>query len=203
MGFPDGTSSEEPAFQHRRHKRLGFGPWVGKIPWRRAWQPTPVSLPGEFRGQRSLAGFSPWGRNESDTTEALMHPCFFLLYTMIYWENGNIWYTQVNWMNSGASIWSLVHPWFRTSLFVAVVYLLSCVWFFATPWTVAHHTPLSMGFSRQEDWSGLPFPFPSALPGSGIEPGYLALQVDSLPLSHLGNPQNFITFSYYTVITRN
>ena len=108
MGLPDGTSSEETACQHRRHKRLGFGPWVGKIPWRRAWQPTPVSLPGEFHGQRSLAGYSPWGRNESDTTEALMHPCFFLLYTMIYWENGNIWYTQVNWMNSGASIWSLV-----------------------------------------------------------------------------------------------
>ena len=42
--------------------------WVGKIPWRPAWQPTPVFLPGEFHGQRSLAGYSPWGRNESDTT---------------------------------------------------------------------------------------------------------------------------------------
>ena len=44
---------------------------VGKIPWRRAWQPTPVFLPGESRGQRSLAGYSPWGRKESDTTEQL------------------------------------------------------------------------------------------------------------------------------------
>ena len=77
MGFPDGASSEEPACQHRRLKRLRFHPWVGKIPWRRAWQPTPVSLPGELHGQRSLAGYSPWGRKESDTTEALMHPCFF------------------------------------------------------------------------------------------------------------------------------
>ena len=52
-----------------RRKRLGFDPWAGKIPWRRKWQPTPVYLPGEFHGQRSLAGYSPWCREESDTTE--------------------------------------------------------------------------------------------------------------------------------------
>ena len=40
----------------------GFDPWVGKIPWRRAWQPTPVFLPGESHGQGSLVGYSPWGR---------------------------------------------------------------------------------------------------------------------------------------------
>ena len=43
-------------------KRFGFDPWVGKIPWRKAWQPTPVRLPGEFHRQRSLAGYSPRGR---------------------------------------------------------------------------------------------------------------------------------------------
>ena len=53
--------------------RPGFDPWVGKIPWRRAWQPTPVSLPGESHGQRSLAGYSPWGGKESDRTERLTH----------------------------------------------------------------------------------------------------------------------------------
>ena len=42
----------------------GFDPWVGKIPWRRKWQPTPVFLLGEFHGQRSLAGYSPWGRKD-------------------------------------------------------------------------------------------------------------------------------------------
>ena len=47
--------------------------WVGKIPWRRTWQPTPVFLPGESYGQRSLAGYSPWGGKESDTTEATEH----------------------------------------------------------------------------------------------------------------------------------
>ena len=49
---------------------LGFNPWVGKIPWRRAWQPTPVFLPGESHEQRALAGFSPWVCKESDMSEA-------------------------------------------------------------------------------------------------------------------------------------
>ena len=58
--------------------------------------------------------------------------------------------------------------------------LLSCVRFFATPRTVAHQAPLSMDFSRQEYWSGLPFPSPVDLPDSGMKPGSPALQVDSL-----------------------
>ena len=49
---------------------------MGKIPWRRAWQPTPAFLPGESQGQRSLTGYSPWGRKELDTTERLStHMC--------------------------------------------------------------------------------------------------------------------------------
>ena len=52
-------------------RRPGFDPWVRKIPWRRKWQPTPVLLPGKSHGQRSLVGYSPWGRKESDTTEQL------------------------------------------------------------------------------------------------------------------------------------
>ena len=54
-------------------RRPRFKPCVGKIPWRRKWQPTPVVLPGEFHGQRSLAGYSPWGHKEQDTTEQLTH----------------------------------------------------------------------------------------------------------------------------------
>ena len=50
-----------------------------------------------------------------------------------------------------------------------------------TPWTVAYQVPPSMGFSRQEYWSGLPFPSPGDLPDPGIEPGSLALQTDALP----------------------
>ena len=63
-GFPGGTS-----WQYRRHKTHRFYPWARKIPWRSAWQPTPVLVPGESHGQRGLAGYSPQGRKESDTTE--------------------------------------------------------------------------------------------------------------------------------------
>ena len=58
---------------------------------------------------------------------------------------------------------------------------LSHVRLFMTPWTVACQAPLSMGFSRQEYWSGLPFPSPGDLPDPGIEPGSPMLQADSLP----------------------
>ena len=47
----------------------GCDPWVGKMLWSRKWQPVPVFLPGKFHGQKSLAGYSPWGRKESDATE--------------------------------------------------------------------------------------------------------------------------------------
>ena len=50
---------------------IWFDPWVRKIPWRTEWLPTAVFWPGEFHGQRSLAGYSPWGCKESDTTERL------------------------------------------------------------------------------------------------------------------------------------
>ena len=52
-----------------------FDPWVRKIPWRRTWHPTAIFLPGESRGQRSLAGYSPWDRKELDTTERLNNSC--------------------------------------------------------------------------------------------------------------------------------
>ena len=54
-----GTIGKEPACQSRRHERCRFDPWVRELPWRRTWQPTPVCLPGESHGQRSLVGYSP------------------------------------------------------------------------------------------------------------------------------------------------
>ena len=68
------------------------------------------------------------------------------------------------------------------------VKLLSRVRLFATPWTVAYQAPLSMGFSRQECWSGLPFPSPGDLPDPGIEPGSPTLQTDALPSEPPGKP---------------
>ena len=68
-----GAGGKEPACQRRRQERRSFNPWVGKIPWRRAWPPTPVFLPGESHGQRSLAGHSPWDWKELDTAEQLTY----------------------------------------------------------------------------------------------------------------------------------
>ena len=68
------------------------------------------------------------------------------------------------------------------------VKLLSRVQLFATPWTGAYQVPLSMGFSRQESWSGLPFSFPEDLPDPGIEPGSPALQADALTSEPPGKP---------------
>ena len=71
-GVSDGKESNCKKKKKRiqlQYRRPRFKPWVGKIPWRRAWQPSPVFLPGEFHGQRSLAGYCPWGHKESDMTE--------------------------------------------------------------------------------------------------------------------------------------
>ena len=69
MGFPGGPSSKESTHWYRR---LTFDSWVGKIPWRRAQQPTPVFLPGESHGQKSLEGYGPQGCKEC-MTEATQH----------------------------------------------------------------------------------------------------------------------------------
>ena len=60
-GKSSSTNGKEPTGQCRRCKSCGFDPWVGRIPWRKSWQPTPVFFPGESHGQSSLAGNSPWG----------------------------------------------------------------------------------------------------------------------------------------------
>ena len=75
-GFVGGAVRKESACQCRKCRRCGFYPWVRKIPWRRAWQLTPVFLPGKFHEQRSLAGYSPWGCKELDMTEHLSTSSF-------------------------------------------------------------------------------------------------------------------------------
>ena len=78
---------------------------------------------------------------------------------------------------------------YRSKLYVKVkVKLLSHVRLFATPWTVAYQAFPSMGFSRQECWSGLPFPSPRDLPHLGFEPGSPTLQADTLPSEPPGKP---------------
>ena len=80
VGFPGGDGGKELICQCRRRKRCGFSPWVGKIPWRRAWQPTPGFLPGESHRQRSPVGCSPWGRKSHTWLKQLsMNACLSLL----------------------------------------------------------------------------------------------------------------------------
>ena len=80
VGFRGGASGKESVWQWRRQKRHRFGPRVGKIPWRKTWQPTPGFLSEESHGQRSLAGYSPWGHQELGTIEPLS---IYMYYTEI------------------------------------------------------------------------------------------------------------------------
>ena len=88
--FPGGTSGKEPACQCRRLGRCEFDPWVGKIPWRKKWQPTPLFLSRESHGRRSLAGYSPWCPKSwtrlSDRTHTHTHYHFViqLHYTLLH-----------------------------------------------------------------------------------------------------------------------
>ena len=91
-----------------------------------------------------VAGYSPWGHKELDTTEQL--------------STAHVDICKVK----------------------VKVKSLRCVRLFATPWTVAYQAPLSLGFSRQQYWSGLPFPSPGDLPNPGIKPRSPALQTDGL-----------------------
>ena len=82
--FPGGSDGKESACNAGD---LGSHAWVGKIPWRREWQPTPVFLPGESHRQRSLVDYSPWGRKESDTTKQLTLALSFFFFFSV--ERGN------------------------------------------------------------------------------------------------------------------
>ena len=77
-------------------RETGFNPWVGKISWRRKWQPTPVPLPGKSDGRRSLVGYSPWGRKEPDMTEQL----HFTSLHFIESEDYFVWYSHFDNINS-------------------------------------------------------------------------------------------------------
>ena len=89
LGFPGGASDKESICQCRRRKRHEFHPQVRKIPWRKAWQPTPAFLPRESHGQRSLVGYSPWVTKSRTELKRLSIPAFIsvlwnsLLYSIV------------------------------------------------------------------------------------------------------------------------
>ena len=151
-------------------RRPGLDPWVGKVPWGREWPPTSAFLPGESHGQRSLAGYRPWGHKESDANRAYTATnaqCNFPIETS----------------SPTANLGKYFHFKFYHLGFVTKSESVSCSVVSdssETPRSVACQAPLSMEFSRQEYWSGMSFPFPGDLPDPGIKPGCPALQAGSL-----------------------
>ena len=145
--------------------------------WRRQWHPTPVLLPGKSHGQRSLVGYSPWGRQELDTTERLH---FHLSVSCIGDENGNPLRCSCleNPRDRGTwrvSVYGVAQSRTRLKRFSSSSSSRLVISdFFVTSWTIASQVPLSMGFPRQEYQSGLPFPSPGNLPDAGIKPMSLA-----------------------------
>ena len=107
--LPRWLSGKEPVCQCRS---LGFSLWVGKIPWRRAWQPTPVFFPGEPHAQRSLVGYSPWGHKESDTADRLTL-CLFT--SQISRSQMRLWQGR-RWRCDSALHWSAGLCWHRCPL---------------------------------------------------------------------------------------
>ena len=129
--------------------------------WRRKWQPTSVILPGESQGQWSLVGCRLWGHTELGQDWSDLTVTAISLKGLRPWHHENF------------SCWKRSYFVFISMKLYRCVCLLSHVWFFATPWTVAHQIPPSTGFSREEYLSGLPFPPPGDL-DSRIEPMSLA-----------------------------
>ena len=147
--------------------------------WRRKWQPTPVFFPGESQGWGSLVGFCLWGRTELDTTVRLnsnnnktllkivdgfiyfTHKFKWLLPKVPSWfcyamlsHFSRVWLWDSPGKNTGVGCHSFSNAW----KWKVKVKSLSCVWLLETPRTAAHQAHLSMGFSKQEYWSGVPLP---------------------------------------------
>ena len=131
------------------------------------------------------------------------------------WKKMLALYTEVSlclmhtsWFGKSSVIGTQSPP-FLDALKKVKVKSLSHVRLFATPWTVAYQAPQSMEFSRQEYWSGLPFPSPGDLPNPGIkprpgiEPGSPALQADAYHLSHQGSHPCIIICYYFHTTKRN
>ena len=117
QGLSRWPSGKECAYQYRRY---GFSPWVRKIPWSRKWQPAPVFLPEKFHGQRGLAGYSPWGCKESDTTE---HRRTFLKHIQhIQTKHNNLksirWCLQAWWALDSSVNWGIPFCWFKNYIII-------------------------------------------------------------------------------------
>ena len=172
QGLPDGTSGKEHACQCRRHKRCKFDPWVGKISWRRAWQSTPVVLPGESNRQRSPVDYSPQDSKESDTTEAttrMLASLVILLFLLINLskrskveQKRSLSHHLTYIKNTKTCLAAFCFPKSQEGVVAAAAAAksLQLCPTLCNPRDGSPPGSLSLGFPRQEHWSGLPFPSP-------------------------------------------
>ena len=138
------------------------------------------------------------GCKESDTTERLTFPFFLCqsLHSILKYKHApHIFFI----LSSLDGHLSCLHILACISESEVKVKSLSRVRLFVTPWTVAYQAPLSMGFSRQEYWSGLPFPSPGHLPNPGIKPGSPTLEADTLTSEPPGKPKQMLSLGIYNV----
>ena len=165
MGFPGGSDCKESAFHEGDP-----GPIPGSGRSLEKWMAIHSSiLTWGFHGQRSLAVYHSWGHKESDTTE---------------WLTLTLPYTVTN-----THIHICVCVYTHIYMYACMLSCSSHVWLFVTSWTVPRQASLSMGFSRQGYWSGLPCPPPGDLPNPGIKPRSPTLQADSLSAEPQGKPE--------------
>ena len=141
-------NGKESASQCRSCRRHGFDPWVRKIPWSRKCQPFPVFLPGKFHGQRSLAGYSPCGHKELDTTERLNNKeavqIFWPMAHSSLLKPANRIFKSLSW-----SWHSCLLLLFHKELCACVLSCFCHIQLFVTTWTVACQATLSVAFTRQ------------------------------------------------------
>ena len=147
-------------------------------PRRRQWQPTPVLLPGKSHGRRGLVRCSPWGRQESDTTERL-----HFIFSLSYIGEGN---------DNPLQCSCLENPRDRAAWWAAVYGVAQSRTRLKRLSSSSRLQPIRLlcawGLSRQEYWSGLPYPPPGDLPNPEIEPRPPTLQADSLLSEPPGKP---------------
>ena len=135
-----------------------------KIPWRRKWQFTPVFLHGKSHGQRRLVGYSPWSWKRAKhnlVTAAAAAKSLQSCPTLCDPIDGSPPGSPVHGILQARTLERVAISFSNAGKWKQKVKLLSHVQLLATPWTAAYQAPLSMGFSRQEYWSGLPLPSPN------------------------------------------
>ena len=116
LGFPGSTGGKQPTCQGRRHKRCGFSPWVGKVPWRRAQQPTPVCLCGESHGQRSLATVHGVTKSQTQVKQLCIHACMAQLQIISQCRREGL-----------LALW--IPFWSRSGYFISILFLSSSISF--------------------------------------------------------------------------